>query len=1446
MRRFNVRLFVILVVGFAVSGAVIQVLHAFQMHRQSGAFLREADRALQSGKAQEAADFFRTYLLLAPEDTQTMARLGQLLFDQRKLDESRAIFDQLVLRDQNNDDARRRLVDISLRLGRYQEAQSHLDPSKFLLKSHPDDGSLWFQLGTCQQGLRNYKLAAESFRKAIEKSPTLIAAYERLAEVLADRLGDGKAAVDVLDKMVNEKENRRRSDAYIARAKFIQSHVDDRLVTEAFLAIRGSSTGLHSRKTQEALRKAFANDADEALRLAPSDSRVLLFAARAALANGSVKEAKLLAERAFKQDPINAESYVMLAALELGEKRTKEATDWLTRGLRATGGPPVLLWTLANLRLETNDIQEAKKLVDRLRAFESARPIVKYLSARMLITESKWAEAAHQLEAVSGDLKRWPEMQKESQIWLARCDSRLGREDLAVGSYHAALEIDPDWTTARIGLAEALCTLGQIDQALVELRRLRQLPDVPPQSSIMLLKLIVLKTLDRPTSERGWTAIEGELNEVLKKHTSVDGIILKAEVQIGKGQLDEAVRTLRAAIAMDSKQLGLQSALISLMSRQENWNETERLLRDMQDRFGEGVALRLARADYLVRRYGISRKDELRSLANLPPTFSPSDRLNLAYEMGRLAAALQDYDQAQRLWRIVADAEPANLRIRLMLIDLAWQAGRTDDMEQPIAEIRSLEQNGPFSHYGEALRLTGLGKRYKDKAERTKDNSLLEQANALFDQADCQLDETRAQYPSWWKIPLLAAEISDIRGKSGTALENYLAAFNLGERSSLVINRLLGLLIEREENDKVEMVIRKLLREGATFSFELTSLVSQALVRTGDLSGALALARNSAAGSKDFRTAILLGQALSANGRLTEAETELRRATSLAPKEVSAWIALIEFYALNHNKDLTEKTATEALTKIDPKQAWVIQGYAYQLAGKMQEAESTYDAAMKKMPNLFQIRRLVIETKLQNRRVAEAESLLREFLASREASGNQQNVSWARRTLALSLAAAGTYPNYEKALELIDENLRDAPSSAVDRRVQAVIQASFPTPISHQRALQTLEKLAQLPKVLTPDDRIILARLYLIRGEWVKSSKVFREVVASSKNPGHIAAYVDALLGQKELGTADEWLRRLEELAPDEFVTADLRARLLAGQQHYGEAFDRIVAALSKGTSDTAARTAQRRIAAARLEDFGNELTRLKRDEEATRFLSQAEAYLSGSGGRPGNPSVDHLRFLVRRGRGAEALEEFDRLCERASAADVDQASMACASLRIEDRQLLNRLQRSIAQVAKQRPTYPVCVALATVQDRMGQYDDEEATYRRALGLDGTGIDALNNLAYLLAVRKKQLNEARLLVEKAITRAGPRTALLDTRAVVELAAGQSEAALADSEIAVSDVANPMHLFHQARVLLMNGRRDDARSSLNKALALGLASESLNTLEVAAFQDLTAQLEPPRR
>jgi cellulose synthase operon protein C len=1423
MRRLNGKLFLILLASVTLCGALVHALHAFQVHRHSGMFLREAERAEKSGRFDESADYLRRYLLLAPDDVEALSRLAKLNFDHHQDRQAQLLYSQVIHQQPNNEEARRRLVDASIRLGAYQDAKYQLEG--FLLKSHADEGDLYLQLGSCQQALGDYLGAKASYERAIHFAPDHTSAYARLAELEVDRLERAGDAVPTLNSMIAR--NPKSGQAYLLRAAFLQSHAGNTQVQSAVLK---DSNVTATERPRELLRRALS-DAKAATERSPNDAKTLLFASQAALSGGSLDEAKDFAERARKISPAEPLTYVILASYELRQDRMKAAVDCLKRGLEATKDNPLVVLTLANFNLDAKDIQAARPLIDRLRRIETFSPVVRYLDSRILIDESKWDDAASRLRGMSSELARWPQFQKESQFWLAHCYSRLVRNDLRIAAYRSALDIDPLWPPARMGLAEALRDSGRIDESLLEYQRMMRLPNVPTQASIAGLRLAIAKNLSLPPNEqRSWGAIEKQLAEIARHLSSENSLVLNAEIESAEDKLTESLQSLRSAISANPKDSTAWTNLVELETRNKQWGDAEKLLGAMQKQFSDGVPFRLAKAEYLLRRLGDGAKDGLRVLADPLPSYSVSDRVRLANGLARAALAVRDYEQAGRLCRIVATHDPANLQIRLVLFDLAQQSGQKEALEKALKEVDAIEHHGFYSRYGDAVRLFILGREKKDEH--------------LLDQALERAAEARLQRPDSSRPTLLSAEINDYRGRRDAAVDGYSTAVDLGERDPRVVSRLVSLLSEQGNYSKADLLIKKLQEEKNPFSTELTRLASQTSVRTGDFNRALAMARQAAAKSTDVRDHIWLGQMLSVSGDANEAEVELKKATQDAPKYSAGWIQLIQFYKTTGKKDLAKKALEQAKTKIDAKQTPLALAYACEQVGEIAEAEQYYLAAIKATPREYRLRQAMVEFESRNGKRKEAEALVRELITIAGESKDKATLLWARRTLAGLLISAGTQPQYAEAVKWINQNLADSPGSDPDRRMSALAEASQANRESRQKAVEHLEALSQRPGVLTLDDQLLLARLYWSAGARTKAMQRFRTVAMQSRSPESTLAYTEALIDEKEISEAEIWLRRLEQLAPNQFGTIVVRARLLARQDRYNEAYDSLIKFIDSDTADARTRLARRRLASMHLEEFGTELVRRGRKQESARFFTQAEAYLADSDGDSKQPSLAHVRFLIRRGRHDDAVTEVERLRQAKDPDAVSKACLALAQLGTNEHSLLDRAKGMAEQVANEHPSADAWIALGALQDRLESYDAAEQSYRRGLALAATRIDALNNLAYLLALQKKELPEARTLVNRAIEAGGPRGALRDSLAMIELAIGDADSALSDADQACSEDPNPVHLFHLARLRLMKGDRKAALAALQKAREGGLTPASLHALERSTLTELETQLEVP--
>ncbi len=126
---------------------------------------------------------------------------------------------------------------------------------------------------------------------------------------------------------------------------------------------------------------------------------------------------------------------------------------------------------------------------------------------------------------------------------------------------------------------------------------------------------------------------------------------------------------------------------------------------------------------------------------------------------------------------------------------------------------------------------------------------------------------------------------------------------------------------------------------------------------------------------------------------------------------------------------------------------------------------------------------------------------------------------------------------------------------------------------------------------------------------------------------------------------------------------------------------------------------------------------------------------------------------------------------------------------------------------------------LAAVYNLQGQFQKAEDAYRRCLAEDSHDSLSMNNLAWLLASRGRNLDEALELIQRAIDTSGPLPGYLDTRGIVFSAKGEDARALRDLEEVVADNPTAVGLVHLAMAHSAANNTDRAREALRQAHGL---------------------------
>jgi predicted Zn-dependent protease len=149
-------------------------------------------------------------------------------------------------------------------------------------------------------------------------------------------------------------------------------------------------------------------------------------------------------------------------------------------------------------------------------------------------------------------------------------------------------------------------------------------------------------------------------------------------------------------------------------------------------------------------------------------------------------------------------------------------------------------------------------------------------------------------------------------------------------------------------------------------------------------------------------------------------------------------------------------------------------------------------------------------------------------------------------------------------------------------------------------------------------------------------------------------------------------------------------------------------------------------------------------------------------------------------------------------------------------------------------------LAKAQIQEKTLDFDGAMASYRQLISADDQNAAALNNLAFLLAMRGENPSEAVAFAQRAMARTGPVPAVIDTYAVALISSGKPGQAVELLKSIAADDGLPASHFHQAWAYFKSGDDQAASNAMREAGKRGLRLEALHPLEVPVYEQLRSR------
>lgn len=1429
-KQLNVRLVAIVLGCLIVLGVGTHFLHAYQVQRNAHSLLDLASAAEERGRIDDAARYLGLYVGLCPEDTGSLARMGELLADERMAKTGPAKFRALTIlnkvlqRDPGRDDVRRAAAKLSIELGRFTDAR--VDLENHLLKANPKDGELQFLLARCYESTADYKSAREWYEKSVQNAPKNVDAYLRLAALLRQRepaalYGDATRnratlqddADKVIENMVGANPTAFR--AYLSRAAYRRNFQ------------------LKDQDTQARI----AQDIAAAQKLAGDEVEVILAASDLAREEKQFDAGRKLLQRGCEIHSNDWRLYKALARLETSDGKRAEAVDCLKQGLQGVPNQPDLLWDLAENQIELGQRVDAAKTIDQLSRAGIPPAFRDCLSARLEMAEGRWADAARRLETAFFALNDLS-MQRvdtlasplatQAGLMLGTCYEKRGDTERALRAYGRVNARNPQSLAALIGMARCSFALGKLQDALDQYQQVLRLPDATAAALVEIARITLVRNLERPDADLHWAEVEAALARARKpfvdKAVAIppELILIEAEAKAARKQFDTARQILQGPYGDPASRPSIiWVGLASLETSQGRPESALSIVEQAKQHVGDKVELRITRARALAAQKTPESKAAIAQLAENTDQFSEDDRARLIRSLAVASLQAGDLAASVRLWERFAQAHPGDIACRMMLFDLAADAGNAEAMEKWQRELKSVEQEeGVMWRYARTRMLI--------EQARRGDKSVLPEARH-------QLVAIAAKRPDWSRAVLCEALIDDLSGQMERAVGNYLRAIKLGAPDAFAMTRAAELMYHQGRYAEANALFSKIpvgsLPEAVRQAAADSALQAGVSARAMDLAQ-LAVPSD----SKDYRRQIWLGWMYWRAREQEKAKAAFLKARELAEDKPEPWMALVLYLADNNQMDAARAEVEAAESKLKGPEATLALANCNAAIGKVDRAEALFREALSARPDDPNTLRAAADFHMRTGKSAEAQSNLRKLIAVTRTS-SPETFAAARRTLAYLLTLDGDPEKSREALALFDADGQAAgnatPDAIQDRRTKAQLFALRNTREGQRAAVQILEEMLNQNQA-TMEDCFLAAQLEESLGDWAKSKKRFAQLLAdsASSQPAQWAAAARAFLRHNQVAEATTALQLLEKKLPGAPITREIQARILHGQGKSEDA-RAIVMQIAKSSD------AELPALASLMSEFGDPRAA---EELLRRFVAQSK--------KPESVFV-LIEFLINQKRSLDALELCDRAWADCPAAAVADACLAALGRIEENPSAFQRVESQLqAAIAKNPNQVELQTALGTVWSLQGRYDDAIAQYRRVLEKNPRAVSVLNNLAWLLALKGGNKHEALTFANLAVDVSGQNPGMIDTRAVAAMAYGAQDAveqAIRDLELLVSQAPSATAYFHLAQAYVLGNRRRDAVTAWQRADAMGLKPNDLHPLERPAYEKIRGDLGnlPPR-
>ncbi len=503
------------------------------------------------------------------------------------------------------------------------------------------------------------------------------------------------------------------------------------------------------------------------------------------------------------------------------------------------------------------------------------------------------------------------------------------------------------------------------------------------------------------------------------------------------------------------------------------------------------------------------------------------------------------------------------------------------------------------------------------------------------------------------------------------------------------------------------------------------------------------------------------GRFLMYSSRDEDAETQFNKALALDPASIEAREAVAEFYVTSRQIGKAEKAYVELVSlQEDSPESRLVLAEFYSKVDRENDAIDTLDRILAETPEYVLARYRIADIYLKRKEASKVEEHLAALF---KINDDDLDALMLRAKLRLQQSRA------EDAVKDLEEVLKKTPSDRDPLYLMAQAKLAAGQIEQANAFLADLERyhpnylhgsLIRIQAAFTANDASTALRL---ANELVKKAST---AVPNADMPSQmiedirVRAISSRGLANLELGRIAEAKVDLTEVAkrsPRSSTAAVNLARVLAAEKNFDGALAAYEKAIAMDSRNFDA-----------ISGTVNMAIKLNRSAKAKIKLDELLA--ENQDDKESAAALHYLRSTVASAERDDV--ETERQLSQAIEIDPDYlpAYSAYASF-LAGRNRTNEAVEKYRQVTERRPAAAVFTMLGILEDSRSNSNEAEKAYRRALELAPDSAIAANNLAWLMAERQGNLDEALRLATLAISKSQPTANFHDTLGWIYLKKG---------------------------------------------------------------------------